>query len=224
MTFYDDDEDRLESGPQGARFPSLKLKGKGDEYRLMMFDYDNAAPVFEYGTKDNRRAITVDGRERTKDVLTGVVLPGTNCVVSLPRKAGQMQNEEVPAEPGMVVRVHIQGHNRYDPSREDAFRNAKESHGEFRVGDVVRGVLADITLQGRGGTTLSQPKKVISFAMRKPRDEEMTYVAQARDERRKLRDGQREQISQPTAPTPAQPQLQPQSVAAAPAAKPDDLW
>jgi hypothetical protein len=157
-----------------ARFPSVKLDKEGDQWLGMLIDYDPTSPLYDYAT--GQRAVTDDGKEKTKDVLTVLLLPKTKCIV----------NGE-PAQEGSFVRVHIQGHNRYTQGRSDSFREAKRVHGGLQVGDVIRGRITEITNIGSNGRPLNQPKKVIGFDMRRAKPEEAALVQRCVEEHQRLK-------------------------------------
>lgn len=167
----------------GQRFPSVKLRQQGDVWVGMLVDYDGKAPLYKFNTRE--RAVTDDGREKTKDVLTVMLLGKSKCMVLVPGETGG-EGEEVHAADGMVVRVHIQGHNRWTQGRSDCFREVKEKHGKFQVGDVVWGSLNEITLIGAEGRRLTQAKHVIGFGMRKPKPEEAALVQRCEAEHMRL--------------------------------------
>lgn len=173
--------------PSGASSASVVLNNEGDQWVGMLIDYDPQAPLFKFGTTE--RELTPDGKEKTQDLLTVLLMPKTTCRVRMPRQEGQDEREEVDGAEavGTVARIFISGHNRWTEGRADSFREAKRQHGRFQVGDVIRGRLSELTKKGMGGRTLSQDKKVISFEMRKAKPEEASLVARCVDEHQRLK-------------------------------------
>lgn len=182
MTFSIDLEP--EAAGTGPRFPTLRLREKGRQFVGMLIDYNPKEPVYIYGTSE---IDTWEGKPKTQDLLTLLVLEGTDCTVSLPRASRDDDPEEVDATPGMVVRYYIKGHNRWDPARDTTFWNVKKKHGRLQLGDVVRGRLDDLTKIGAGGRRLREDKKVIGFALRKPRPEETPLLERCFEEYQKLK-------------------------------------
>ena len=81
--------------PSGeSRTEPLVLAAVGQYIDFALIGVDKA-PAYVYGTQE--RAVTKDGKPKTKDVLTLMVLPRTDCVVTLPRELGQEDIEEVRA-------------------------------------------------------------------------------------------------------------------------------
>lgn len=175
----DDDALEPESGG-GFPFPTVRLQDKGQVFIGMMVAYDPEWPLYEFGTQERK---TYDGKPLTQDLLFLMLMQGSDCDVALPKQAGEDRAEIVKAEPGMVVRVYIQGHNRYTQGRGDSFRVAKEKHGRMFVGDVIAGKFTESTYEGIGGRRLTQAKKLVSFAMRRAKDEELPLVEKCRQER-----------------------------------------
>lgn len=168
----------------GPRFPTVKLRTEGQQFVGMLIDYDPKAPVYVYGTTEIDEW---EGKPKTQDLLTMLLLERSNCSVILPRESKQDPSEEVDAEPGMVVRFYIKGHNRWDPNRDSAFRNVKEKHGRFQLGDVIRGRLDKLTKIGSGGRALSQDKHIVGFEMRKARPDEGAHIERCFEEYQKLK-------------------------------------
>lgn len=177
----------LEPEATSSAFASVRMDKVGDTFVGMLIGYDGKAPLFEYqtagSTTPRRRALDINGKEKTQDVLTVLLLDKTTCQVRMPRQPGQDRGEDATGREavGSVARIWIKGHNRWTKDRPDSFREAKSAHGNFQVGDVIRGELTEVVDVGA-----SQPKKVISFGMRKPRPDEQALVQRCVDEYHQL--------------------------------------
>lgn len=172
----------------GPRSASVLLNEEGDQWVGMLIDYDPKAILYVYGSS-TEQDLTPDGKGKTQDLLTVLLMPKTTCRVRMPRDEGQDERDEVDGEDavGTVARVYIQGHNRWTEGRADSFREAKRKHGTFQVGDVIRGRLTEKTKTGVGGVRLSQDKKIISFEMRRAKAEEASLVQRCVDEHQRLK-------------------------------------
>lgn len=184
----------------GSKFPTVKFENVGDRFVGMVIDYDDKAPLFVYGTQE--RAKTDDGREKTKDVLTVLLMGGTTAPVSDPSGG---DGATLAATEGVVAKVHIQGHNRWTPEprpsgQRPAWRNAIDAYGDFRRGCVVMGEFEATSRTGSNGAKLSQDKKIIGFAIRAAKPEEASLVAKAREEYRAIKAGQAAATEQPKTP------------------------
>lgn len=184
----------------GSKFPTVKFENVGDRFVGMVIDYDDKAPLFVYGTQE--RAKTDDGREKTKDVLTVLLMGGTTAPVSDPSGG---DGATLAATEGVVAKVHIQGHNRWTPEprpsgQRPAWRNAIDAYGDFRRGCVVMGEFEATSRTGSNGAKLSQDKKIIGFAIRAAKPEEASLVAKAREEYRAIKAGQAAATEQPRTP------------------------
>lgn len=183
---FDDFDRPLGSEGRASRFPTVKFNEVGNTFVGMVIDYDDAAPLFVYGTQD--RKLTPNGKPQTKDVLTVLIMAGTTCPVTDPEDP-----EDVLADPvGVVAKVHIQGHNRWTPDKRPdgmlpAWRNALEAHGSFRRGCVVKGKFEATSRVGANGAKLSQDKKLIGFAIRDAKADELALIERARQEYARLK-------------------------------------
>jgi hypothetical protein len=205
MSYTDDaleqDPDELESGSRGPRFPTAKIGQRGDRLVGLMVDYDDKAPVYKYGVTPPEREINKKtGEPRTKDVLT-LLVKGGDFPVNLPREQGERVNRKAPGQPGQIVRVHIQGHNRYDSQRATSWRMAKDKLGRgLKVGDVVTVWFIEATRQGYGGVDLSQDKLVVGFEVAPATEVDARLVEAARLARGDIKAG-RTPSTTPPAPT-----------------------
>lgn len=184
---FDDFDRPLGSENRASRFPTIKFGEVGDRFVGMIVDYDDAAPLYVYGTQD--RKLTPSGKPQTKDVLTVLVMAGTTCPVTDP----DGEDGETLADPvGIVAKVHVQGHNRWTPDKRPdgqlpAWRNALEAHGSFRRGCVVHGRFEATSRVGANGAKLSQDKKIIGFEIRDALPKDAAIVEQARAEYARLK-------------------------------------
>lgn len=186
---YDPDQDEvLDSNANGPRFPTVKLRDKGQKWVGLLIDADDQAPLYEYGITPPQRALSPEGKPKTKDVLTLLLVEGTDCVVVMPREPGEAESREEQATPGMIVRAHIQGHNRWTKDRESSFINAKRKYGNLHTCAVVTGTFESTTKIGFNGIALSQEKKILGFSVRKPNTAEEKYVERCRAERVALKE------------------------------------
>lgn len=179
---FEDFDRPLGSATSASRFPTVKFSEVGDRFVGMVIDYDDAAPLYIYGTQD--RKLTPNGKPQTKDVLTVLVMAGTTCPVTDP----DGEDGATLANPvGVVAKVHIQGHNRWTPDKRPdghlpAWRNALDANGSFRRGCVVMGKFEATSRVGANGAKLSQDKKIVGFAIRDAKADEAHLVEQARQE------------------------------------------
>lgn len=193
MAFDDfDDFDSPLGSTGGRRFPTVKFDQPGDRFVGVVVDYDDAAPLFVYGTQE--RKVTPNGKEQTKDVLTVLLMKGTTAHVTDPDGTDAAPYISPENIEGTVAKVHIQGHNRWTPDQRPdgmrpAWRNAIEAAGgAFRRGAVVLGQFEATTRIGHGGAKLSQDKKLIGFAIRAAKPEEEAHLQQlAREAYRELK-------------------------------------
>jgi len=173
----------LEDESTGRSFAYPKLDKEGDVWVGMLIDFDSKAPLYDYrppnSTAPRHRSLSPDGKEKTQDLLTFLLLDKTTCRVSLPDDDGDAVGREAA---GTVARFFVKGHNRWTEGRADSFREAKEKHGTLQVGDVVWGKLVSIDDVGN-----SNPKKTISFGLRKPKPEEAPLVQRCVEEHQRLR-------------------------------------
>lgn len=184
---FDDFDSPLQSGG-GTRYASPKFNEVGDRFVGMVIDYDDKAPLFVYGTQ--QRAVTDAGKEKTKDIVTVLLMDGTTCAVSDPQ-GGEGATLDNPV--GVVAKVHIQGHNRWTPDARPvgqrlAWRNALDEFGDFRRGCVVMGQFEATSRVGSNGAKLSQDKKIIGFAVRAAKPEEAPLVERCKQEYRALKE------------------------------------
>jgi hypothetical protein len=184
---YDDDE-VFDTGRGGSVYPTAKLREKGQQVVGLVVDYDDKAALWEYGVTPPVRALTPDGREKTKDILTLLLVEGTDCVVVMPRKPGETESREETATPGMIVRAHIQGHNRWTKERPTSWMNARDAYGSLHTCAVVTGRFDSTTRTGFNGVQLSQDKKIHVFSVRRPDAAEERYVDACRAEHRALKE------------------------------------
>lgn len=159
---------------QRESIPSAKFKTVGDTFVGMVVDRAEV-PLYQYMADGSMgpQIIGKNGKPRTQEMLTLLVMAGTTCPVG-----------DGPAEPDTLARLYIKGHNRW------AYVEAKNAgHGALCVGDVIRQrYLRDEP--GQGGNA----KKVSDFALRKPKPEEADLAKRAEAEhealhRRQLDDG-----------------------------------
>lgn len=205
MSFDDFDpfDDDLGSGTiSRPRYPLLMLKEQGQQWVGMVVDYNDKAPKYVNGPQGRRRATSeYNGvvREKTQDVLTVLLMQGTNALMLI----GEGDDAEVvPATPGTVVTFFISGHNRFtakDAPRPQgvglAWRNAIDAKGsKFRRGNVVKATFDLKTDVGAGGVRLTIPKHILSFQIRDAKPEEAALTAQCREEYAKARGTARETV------------------------------
>lgn len=146
--------------------PGAKFKTVGDTLVGMVVDRVEV-PLYEYRQDGSKgpQLIGKNGKPRTQELLTLIVMPGTTCHVG-----------EGPAVEGTLCRDYIKSHHRW------AYIEAKNAgHGSLCVGDVIRRrYLKDEA--GQGGNA----KHVHDFALRKPKPEEAQLASRAETEREKL--------------------------------------
>lgn len=179
---FDDFNRPLGAASGASRFPTVKFQEVNDQFVGMVIDYDDAAPLYLYGTGD--RKVTPNGKPQTKDVLTLLVMVGTTCPVTDP---GGGEGAALADPVGVVAKVHIQGHNRWTSDKRPdsqlpAWRNAMDANGSFRRGCVVKGKFEATTRVGANGAKLSQDKKIIGFAIREAKADEADLIERCRQE------------------------------------------
>lgn len=158
----------LNAGGGTASNPSVKLRNVNDWCDLAVVDIDTTAPAYVFGTKPPQRAMTLDGKPKTQDKVTALVVsPGTAVTTD--------DGVDRPLEAGEVVTVWFQGRDRWDGDTDEArgkgapksWRGAQEDHGQTMVGDIFRWHFTG-TEQGRG----VEPRKLRLVVMRSPKPEE----------------------------------------------------
>jgi hypothetical protein len=186
------DDIAINSGGGESRRPEpLALTATGQYIDFALVN-EEKAPAYVYGT--NERAMTKDGKPKTKDVLTVLVVGGTGMI-------GRGGERRVVAA-GDVACVHIEGQDRWDPDMDKtrekgaakSWSGAKEDHGQIHVGDVVRWYYEG-DLQGKG----VQPRKIRLFRIRGHKPEEAAQTQRCRD---LFRQGTEVAIPAATAPGP----------------------
>lgn len=168
-----DHEIPINSGGGESRRPDpLSLVEPGQYIDFALIN-EEKAPAYVYGT--NERATTRDGKPKTKDVLTVLVVRGTGVI-------GRKDDRRT-VEPGDIATIHIEGQDRWDPDADKtkakgdpkSWSGAKEDHGQLRVGDVGRWHFEGLQ-QGKG----AQPRKIRLFRLRGHRPEEAEQTARCR--------------------------------------------
>ena len=135
--------------------PSVKLRNIGDEV-VIAIAHAKVVPWREYGT--NNVKVGADGKPRTQDCVTGIVVRGTGVVT-------RNDQDEV-VKPGEEVAIYLAGHNRWE------YIEAKRKLGGLNVGDVLQWKY-DRDEPSQSGN----PKKVRTCAMRRAKPEEAATVA-----------------------------------------------
>lgn len=151
-------------GGESRRPPAISLRNVGDYVDFAIVN-EEKVPAYVYGS--NERALTKDGKPKTKDALTVVVIGGSGVISE--------DKVDRALEPGETASIYIEGQMRWDPdldkTREPgAFKSwssAKEDLYPLQVGDVGRWRF-DSTLQGKG----AEPRKLRLFKLRRPKPEE----------------------------------------------------
>lgn len=151
-------------GSESRRPPAISLKEKGQYVDFAVVN-EEKAPAYVYGTKEV--AQTKDGKPKTKDVVTVVVIQGTGTL-----KDGETDRT---VQPGDVATIHIEGQTRWSPDEDKtrqkgefkSWSGAKEDLGQLEVGDVGRWFFEN-EVQGKG----TQPRKVRTFKLRRAKPEE----------------------------------------------------
>lgn len=156
-------------GGESRRPPAVSLRNIGDHVDFAVVN-EEKAPAYVFGT--NERALTKDGKPKTKDVLTVVIIAGTGVITQ--------DRVDRPVLAGETASIHIEGQTRWDPDADKAkaagdfksWSGAKEDLGQLQVGDVGRWRF-DSTLQGKG----AEPRKLRLFKLRRPKPEEAERTA-----------------------------------------------
>lgn len=167
--------------------PGAKFKTIGDTFVGMVVDRVEV-PLYEYRADGSQgpQLVGKNGKPRTQEMLTCLVMPGTSCQVG-----------EGAAVEGTLARLYIKSHHRW------AFIETKNAgHGALCVGDVLRRrYTADEP--GAGGN----PKHVHDFALRKAKPEEAQLVAKAEGEHARLHSTPLESASAGGQPAASAPEL-----------------
>lgn len=160
----------LNTGSGGTGHPTAKLRDVNDWCDLAVVDIDTQAPAYVYGSNPLERALTKDGRPKTQDKVTALVVNPGSAVVTV-------DGVDRVLEVGEVVTVWFEGRDRWDGDEDKArekgsmksWRGAQEDHGQVMVGDIFRWQFTG-TKQGAG----AQPRKLRLVVMRSPRPEEQS--------------------------------------------------
>lgn len=168
-----DNDIPLNPGGGESRRPDPLALVEAGQYIDFALINEEKAPAYVYGT--NERATTRDGKPKTKDVLTVLVVRGTGVI-------GRKDARRT-VEPGDIATIHIEGHDRWDPDADKAkakgdpksWSGAKEDHGQLRVGDVGRWHFEGLQ-QGKG----AEPRKIRLFRLRGHRPDELEQTERCR--------------------------------------------
>lgn len=162
------------NGGESRRPPSITLAELGQYVDFAVINIEQG-PAYVYGT--NQRAMTKDGKPKTKDIVTVLVIRGTGLIGK--------KDERRPVQPGDVATINIEGQDRWDPdldkTREKgapkSWSSANEDlGGVLNVGDVGRWKF-DSTLQGKG----AEPRKLRLFQLRRHKPEEAAQTERCRE-------------------------------------------
>jgi hypothetical protein len=147
----------IELGDDLTRPPSLKLRAPGDTAVVAIVDQAEI-PWTEFGTGNAK--IGKDGRPRTQEVYTALVISGTGVVSD--------GDEDRPTAPAEVVSIYLAGHKRWN--RVEAY---KKLGRRVRVGDVWRWTYDH---DERSSVAGQSPKKVHTLDARdaKPDEDDQT--------------------------------------------------
>ena len=156
-----------------SRRPAPLLLTEKGQYIDFAVINEEKAPTYTFGTQE--RAMTRDGKPKTKDILTVLVIRGTGQI--------GRKDDRGTVVGGEVASVHIEGQDRWDPDADKAtakgepksWSGAKEDHGRLNVGDVVRWHFEG-ELQGKG----AQPRKIRLFRLRGHRPDEDAQTERCR--------------------------------------------
>jgi hypothetical protein len=146
--------------------PSVKLPKVGD-WATVAIAHVEVVPWTDF--KTGLVKVGNDGKPRTQDKVTGVVIAGT-------ASTGTKEAGYEPITPGQEVTLFLAGHHRWE------YIQAKKEHGSLSVGDVGRWKFE--SEEPVPGTANS--KHVSSFKLRAAKPEEAQYVAQAEQVYRRL--------------------------------------
>ena len=168
-----DNEIPLNPGGGESRRPDPLALIEAGQYIDFALINEETAPAYVYGT--NERAMTRDGKPKTKDVLTVLVVRGTGMI-------GRRDTRRT-VQPGDIATIHIEGQDRWDPDADKAkakgdaksWSGAKEDHGQLNVGDVGRWHFEG-EQQGKG----AQPRKIRLFRLRGHRPDELEQTERCR--------------------------------------------
>jgi len=155
---------------ESRRPPALSLTEIGQYVDFAVVN-EEKAPAYVYGT--NERAVTKDGKPKTKDVVTVVVIQGTGQI-----REGDGYRTVVAGDVGTI---HIEGQMRWDPDLDKtrdkggfkSWSGAKEELGQLEVGTVGRWFY-EADQPGKG----VQARKLRLFKLRQAKPEEHERTAQ----------------------------------------------
>lgn len=162
------------------RTPSAKLLNIGDHVVVAVVDVTQV-PWLEYGTQEPK--IGKDGKPRTQDVVTGLVISG-NAVI----KDG---DEDRQAQPDELVTIYLAGHNRWE-----WIEAKRRLPRPLSVGDVMRWKYD----RDEKSQVAANPRKVRTVALRPANPDETARVTKCEQLHQQLRS---KQIVIDTDPTPA---------------------
>ncbi len=115
--------------------------------------------------KDGKPALKDDGKTRQELVLTLVAMPGTTCIASIGDKAAT-------PNPGDVVRLILRGGGFGD------WIEARKSHGELQVGDVVEQTIDHAQAYDAQGKMSGQKLTTQEQANAVPRSQSLGFYAE----------------------------------------------
>lgn len=146
------------------RPPAISLRDIGQYVDFAVVN-EEKAPAYVYGS--NEVAATKDGKPKTKDVVTVVVVQGNATI--------KVDDVERTVQPDDVASIHIESFMRWDPDLDKArgkgefksWSGAKEDLGQLEVGTVGRWYF-EAEVPGKG----ANPRKLRLFKLRPSKPEE----------------------------------------------------
>jgi hypothetical protein len=150
-------------GSTATFVPGVKLRTIGTYVDIAAVDLKQV-PWKDFVTKEVK--IGDDGKPRTQDLVTGLVIGGTGVIVA--------DDTERVVAPDELVSIYFAGHHRWE-----FIQAQKKLEGGLQVGDVIR-IKYDRDEPSRAGN----PKKVWSVQIRHPKSEEAARTAKCEEARR----------------------------------------
>jgi hypothetical protein len=146
-------------GSTTVTHPSVKLRNIGDSVDVALVDSEIVSWTEFSGPNKGKQKIGNDGRPRTQDRVTAVVIRGTGVVT--------VDDVDRPVEPDEVVTIYFAGHRRWE------FINAQRAVKDgMQCGDIMRVKYARDEPSSQGG----DPKKVWDVQIRHPKPEEQALA------------------------------------------------
>lgn len=163
------------------RPPAISLPSIGSYVDVAVFD-EEKAPAYVFGTRE--QAKTQDGRPKTKDIVSVIVIGGNGTIKTTDAQGAEVTRQ---VQPDDICTIHFEGQNRWDPDfdktrdagQPKSYSGAKSDVGGLQCGDVMRWRF-EAEIPGKG----AQPRRLRTVQLRRPKPEEAARSARCEELRK----------------------------------------